>query len=652
MSPRFAKRQRGAIGLAAVLTLALALVFGVLAVDAGRLYMEQRKLQRVVDMSALEAAGQSATCNGIGPQAAALAITAAARNGFAVGNGRTLATTCGRVTTGAASRRNFTTDPSVAQAISVIATNNVSASFMLGVKNLVSGEPIASTVRLQAQAVAAAPLPPKAMLRLRSTLATMDTQKSQLLNALIDPLGGRITLDAVGWQGIANTDIKLLDFLDALAIEAKVGAGNYEQLLKTNLVATQIIRAAATVASTSGAAAQVVTNLGKIVVGADNSTLIKLGDILDLQNGTGAAGLDASLKAIDLIQAAVMLAAKNSAAVAVIPLNLLGLVTGKIQVKVIEPEQLSAVGNPATDEIKVHTAQIRTVVSLNLPVLNTITGLVNEVLKLAAPLTNVVSNLLGLNLKGTLESLGCALLVPCKVSDIQLMPNVQHIDIGLEVAEATSEVVDYKCTPNKQITARTQSSAVKVVVGKFDSPNDFFTTGTTAVKAIPLIDFGTNVCTSLLSLVTTCGTRTPLVGGGVGILVNTKVLSSSANPDATEDVLFSGASAPPNLSQPAVYKSATAANPNVIGSLNSTLTGIQLLTYKPVGSNPLGAVVTSATSLLGDVTNVLLPQLTTLLGRLADPLVNALLKVLGVDLMVTDVGANLDCGSNRAQLVL
>ena len=48
MSPRFAKRQRGAIGLAAVLTLAMALVFGLLAVDGGRLYMEQRKLQRVV----------------------------------------------------------------------------------------------------------------------------------------------------------------------------------------------------------------------------------------------------------------------------------------------------------------------------------------------------------------------------------------------------------------------------------------------------------------------------------------------------------------------------------------------------------------------------------------------------------------------------
>ena len=650
MSPRFAKRQRGAIGLMAVLTLAMALVFGVLAVDGGRLYMEQRKLQRVADMSALEAAGQSATCNGIGPQATALATTAAARNGFAVGNGRILAATCGRVSTGVNSLRSFAADASVAQAIKVVVSSNVSASFILGVKNLVSGEPLASTVRLQAQAVAAAPLPPKAMLRLRSTLATMDTRKSQLLNALIDPLGGRITLDAVGWQGIANTKIDLLDFLDQLAIKVNVGAGHYDELLAKNIKLTDLISATAVVAGTSGAAAQVVTDLGSIVVGADNSTLIKLGDILDLQNGTGAAGLDASLKAIDLIQAAVMLAAKNSAAVAEIPLNLLGLVTGKIRVKVIEPEQLSAVGNPATDEIKVHTAQVRTLVSLDLPVLSSITGLLNEVLKLATPLTNVINPLLSLNLKGTLESIGCLVLVPCKVSDIQLLPGVQHIDIGVEVTSANSEVTGYSCTPNKTLTARTDTAVAKVAIGKFSTPGDFFTSGNAAVIPIPLIDFGTNVCTKLTVITIGCGTRVPFVGGGIGIKVNTAVLGTP--PTGASNLLFSGASAPPNLNLEPAYLQVTANTSNVVTSLGSTFNGIQLLTYQPQGGQPLGLVVTSATSLLTGVKDLLIPEITKLLGRITDPLINSLLKILGIDLMVTDVGANLDCSNNRAQLVL
>ena len=650
MSPRFATRQRGAIGLMTALTLALALVFGLLAVDGGRLYMEQRKLQRVVDMAALEAAGQSATCNGIGPQAAALANISAVRNGFTLANGNTLVTTCGSVSTGAASLRSFTPDASIAKAIRVVGTHNVATSIASGIRSLVSGEPLAATTALRAQAVAAAPQPPLAMLRLRSTLLTMDSRKSALLNALIDPLGGRVTLDAVGWQGIANTQINLLDFLDQLAIDVNVGAGHYDELLAKNLKATDLIRAAATVAGRSGAAADVVTNLGKVVVGADNSTLIQLGDILDVANGTGQAGLDTMLNVIDLVQASVMLAAKDSAAVAQIPLNLLGAVTGTIRLKVIEPEQLSAIGNPATDEIKVHTAQVRALISLDLPVLSSITGLTNAVLNLATPLTNIINPLLSLNLQGTLQSIGCLILIPCKVSDIQLMPNVQQIDIGVEVASATSEVTNYSCSPDKQLTASTQTAAAKVAVGKFDSANDFFTSGTTAVQPIPLIDFGTNICTKLTILTVGCQGRVPLVGGGVGIKVDTTVLGTP--PSAPLSQLFSGATAPPNLDQPPVYKSATGSSTDVVSSLGSTLNGVQLQVYQPQGSHPLGQIVTSAASLLNNVKTLLLPPIITLLGRLTDPLINSLLKALGIDLMVTDVGANMDCSSTRAQLVL
>ena len=45
MSPRLRSGQRGAIGLVFAGTLALALVFLLLVVDSGRLYLEKRKLQ-------------------------------------------------------------------------------------------------------------------------------------------------------------------------------------------------------------------------------------------------------------------------------------------------------------------------------------------------------------------------------------------------------------------------------------------------------------------------------------------------------------------------------------------------------------------------------------------------------------------------------
>ena len=40
-------RQRGAIGLIGAVTLGIALLFLLLVVDSGRLYLEKRKLQRV-----------------------------------------------------------------------------------------------------------------------------------------------------------------------------------------------------------------------------------------------------------------------------------------------------------------------------------------------------------------------------------------------------------------------------------------------------------------------------------------------------------------------------------------------------------------------------------------------------------------------------
>ncbi|WP_152907196.1 pilus assembly protein TadG-related protein, partial [Pseudomonas aeruginosa] len=47
-------RQRGAIGILAATTLLLALICLLLVVDTGRLYLEQRNLQRVADVAALE----------------------------------------------------------------------------------------------------------------------------------------------------------------------------------------------------------------------------------------------------------------------------------------------------------------------------------------------------------------------------------------------------------------------------------------------------------------------------------------------------------------------------------------------------------------------------------------------------------------------
>lgn len=651
MVPSSAARQRGAIGLMAVVTLGLALLFMLVVIDSGRLYLEQRKLQRIADMAALEAAGQFAVCTGSGPQATAIARAAATRNGHAPGN--PLTASCGYLQTGANSLRTFTSDNDRNEAIRVDVSNTVATSVAGGVYSLAQGSGVPLTTTLQAHAVASLPMPPQAMLSVRTTLATVDSRQSVLLDALLSALGGTVQLDLAGWQGIASTQLNLLGYLDQLAIDLDLKAGDYQQLLTADATATQLLQAAVKVLQQSGAAANVVTDLGKVALGASNSTLLQLGDLLDIQNGTAQAGLDASIQLLQLVQGVIQLAVSESAATVDLPISVLGLVNGRVRLKVIEPQQISAVGDPRTDELRVHTAQVRAMISLDLPLLNSVFGLLNAVLDLVGPITNVLNNLLSLNLASTLQSVLCLVGVPCTVTDIVLVPDKLSLDIGLEVAEATTRLNPlspdtFSCSP-KRLTTQTQSSAAKLAVGRFESVDAFFTSGTTVVKALPLVDIGTKRCSQVLGI-GTCQARIPFAGGGLGLRVNSKVLGSGA---VERPLLFQAPdSTPPNIGLTPAYQNMQTANNNVVGSLTDTLQGIQLEAYKPTASGGLGEVLVIAGNVLSGVKGIVEPLIKNLLSPLLDPLVNVLLKVLGIDLVNAEVGANLSCSGGRAQLAL
>ncbi len=633
MSSRFPARQRGAIGLMAALTLGMALLFLLMVVDSGRLYLEQRKLQRIADMSALEAAGQLGTCNGIGPSADALAKAGAKRNGLEA-PGR-LETACGTLQTGTNSLRRFNADATRNEAIRVIVHREVATSVAAGVLALVKGNDLPTTISLSASAVAATPKPPLAQLRIRTTLATIDTQKSALLNALADPLGARVHLDALGWQGLANTDINLLEYLDQLAIEVNAQVGNYDELLNTNVSATDLIDAAVEVMKNgSNKALDVASNLAKLTVATDNNRVLKLADILQVSAGTPKAGLDTSLQLLQLVQGVILLSNKHNAAVVNLPVNVLGLVTAKIQVKVIEPPKVSAIGNPQTDNINVQTAQIRTVISLNSPVVSSLAKIVTAAANLAGPLLNILNNLLHLNV---LDLLSC--VISCKTPDIVALADVARFDISVSTNAARSRISTFHCTPQRQLTAATDSAAAEVTIGRIDNPSSFLDSNSGTVTPIRLIDIGTKNC-GLLG----CGPRTPLVGGGIGLKPDPLVLLKRH-----EDLQFEGASLL-EIGQASPYLAMQPSN--IVDSLRTSIDSIPIEMYKPQNGDVLGSVISAAEGLLTEVTNILKPMIKNLLSPLLDPLVNSLLKALGIDLNTTEVSANLSCSSTRAQLVL
>ncbi|EJZ56347.1 membrane protein [Pseudomonas fluorescens R124] len=662
MSPRSQfnspARQRGAIGLMAAVTLSLAVVLMLLVVDTGRLYMEQRKLQRVVDNAALEAVSRGGTCLP-GLTAATYAGQSAVRNGYTVDASDTLVTTCGTLVTAATGLRTFTVDATQAAAVKVAASRTVITSIAGGVQALFSGTPVSLNTTLNASAVAAKPQPTVAQLNIRSTLASINTAQSNILNPLFSSLlGGNVNLTALGWNGLLNTNVNLLSYLNQLAINLNVAAGNYTQLLNTQATVTQLIQAAATVVQLNGATADVITALGQLQIAAINAAPVKLGDILQLQTGTTAAGLDANLQLLQLVQAVVQLANSNSAVSATVPISVLGLANVTVRVKVIEPPQFSAIGDPALakanptgpNRIYVRTAQIRTMLSVNLPVLSGVTGLSNAVLGLVAGLTPTLNALLHLNLVAVLNSVVCN---NCQQLDPLLLPSPE-IDIALDAGGAISYVTDYSCptgtTGTKSLTAHTITSIADLKVGKIDPTNAFSSSAEPTVTPLALVDLGTVTCNKIL-VVGTCdeSTHIPFANGGLAIMVNTSVAQN------TQDLVYSSGTpfaTPANLKLPPSVISA-APTSNVVNSLANTLAGINVVAYKPVGSNPLGSILLGVASLISSVTNILQPLITGLVSPLLDPLLNNLLNGLGINLMDVDVGANMTCGqTGKAYLVI
>ncbi|MHA6231612.1 pilus assembly protein TadG-related protein [Pseudomonas fluorescens group sp. PF-69] len=629
-------RQRGAIGLMAAGTLALALGFMLLVIDSGRLYLEQRKLQRVADTAALEAVTRDGNCLS-GASATAYATQSATRNGFTVNADNTLTVSCGTLQIGADHLRAFSADPKKSAAVQVIATRTVATSVAAGIGALLSGGPASLTTRLSATAVAAEPKISLAQLSIRSTLLGVDSSQSSLLNPLFSTLlGGNVNLTAGGWDGLVKTDINLLKFMDQLAIELGVSAGNYTTLLNTQGNVTQFIKAAATVVNLNGATATVTTALANLQVAATSASPIKLGDLLQLQTGTQAAGLDATVQLFQLIQGFVQLANKNSAVTAVLPVNVLGLAGVTTRIKVIQPPQFSAVGDPAlakaaplgVNRIYVRTAQVRILVSVDLSVINAVLQWVNSLL---SPVVGLVNTLL---------APGC-LLGNCTQTDLQILPNGLNLDLGIEAGTGSSYVTDYSCASptNKSLTATTNISAVQVKVGQIDDAIWLSSSPAQSLSPLTLVDIGSKTCNF-----SGCGARTPFGGGGSEIMIDSPVAGTTepnytfanpheinVSPDPTHPVMVSG----------------------VVGSLKGTLGGITLIQHTPTIGSLLGSLLSTLLSTLSDVVALLASAIGGLLAPLVDPIVNSLLMNLGIDINKVDVGFNLTCGEKgKAYLVI
>lgn len=636
------RQQHGAIGLMAALTLGMVLIFMLLVVDGGRLYLEQRKLQRVADMAVLEAVSRGGSCAATPSTATLYATQSAARNSFVpAGTQQTLNATCGTLVT-VNQLRTFQLDPSKSDAIRVIATNTIPTSIAGGVWDLVSKGTLSTTTQLTASAVGSRPGPTLAQISIRTTLATVNTSQSPLLNNLFSGLlGGNVSISAVGWDGLAKANINLLQYLNQLAINLGVNAGDYTTLLNTNVTVTQLIKAAASVATLNGATLDVQTALANLQVAAINNTPLKVGDLLKLQTGTSSAGLDTDLNLFSLIQAAIQIANKNNAVAVSLPINILGLAKVTTTVKVIEPPQFSAIGNPATDRIYVRTAQVRSLITIELPILNTVSALINLVTDLLSGLTAILQGLIcGLGLCGT-------------TYDTKILPPPLILSINLDSGGADALVTGYTCptgtSGSKSLTVQANTVLANLNIGSIDASKAFSSSNPVTVTPLPIVNI---ISKSNCSLLGGC-TYKDYGGGGIALMATLPIAKTPST------LIYSAAtnSVPPNLKQPPMAKFASPTT-NIVDSLRSTISNVPIKLYAPVdGTGILSALATGLTNAvnttLQSIVTLVSGLITGILSPLLDPLLNNLLSLLGVNLMATEVDANLSCGQGGpAQLVL
>lgn len=351
-------RQRGAIGILAATTLLLALICLLLVVDTGRLYLEQRNLQRVADVAALESASQGALCGDqSSAQATSFAKASAMLNGFdADAAGSSLSAEVGGVLS-AGGLRSFIASASNAaaanEAVHVEVTKSVPGSLVANLGGLFGGGN--ANVDLRAEAVARRL--PNATISAGTGLASVNSGQSALLNPILSGLlGTHIDLSAAAYNGIADAKLSVLDILGADGmglIGVDTSLGTIEQLLNTNVGLQQVLAASVNVLAKNGVAS--VEALRAQLVGVKSATL-KLGDLLGLSAGevNSMSQLDTAINALDLIMAVAQVANKNSAVA--VNLGIPGLANARLTV--VEPKRIVS-GPPGQDESGAWRTEVR-----------------------------------------------------------------------------------------------------------------------------------------------------------------------------------------------------------------------------------------------------------------------------------------------------
>lgn len=288
MISSFFRDRSGNMAVLFAAAFSLSGVVGAIAIDAVALYHERRVIQSTVDLAAISAARNPGEAEDIATEVFADA-------GYADLSGLTV--TVGRFEADPkrAPEDRFEAGGTPANAVKVQYERQGTLHFAAGF----SQSPMVGATGL-------ATVTPEVSFSLGSRLASLN---GGIANALLTTLlGTKVNLSLVDYNRLAGVRIDALSFLDALALEMDIDAGNYDSLLASQAHAGDI--AAALASLVNGADKAVLQSIA--LSGSGNS--IPLGKLFDLGRygrltiDSADAALDVDLSALEILSAAAALA--------------------------------------------------------------------------------------------------------------------------------------------------------------------------------------------------------------------------------------------------------------------------------------------------------------------------------------------------------
>ncbi|MDZ5698108.1 pilus assembly protein TadG-related protein [Chelativorans sp. M5D2P16] len=340
---RWLTDRGGSIAVMSALMMTLVFMAAAIAIDFGSLYFERREAQALTDLAAITAAGNLDKAEA----AAVLAMNDNGQDGVSAGEDESGEEPDEIVVSDAAPRLEVETgryvaDPAVDPAVRFTANatpaNAARVTYTktgaLHFAHFLMDPPSMRTTAIAATTEEAA-------FSVGSRLASLD--EGVLNNLLGALLGANVSLKAMDYRALADADVEVLSFLDALAAEIDLTAGTYNDVIAAEAAIGDILRALSVAAGQNQDARLALLALanapGLANLHVPMGKLLDIGSLGQLALGERTAGLEAVVGVMDLLGASAAVANHDTLVDMASTLDLPGLASFTLDIAIGEPPQ-------------------------------------------------------------------------------------------------------------------------------------------------------------------------------------------------------------------------------------------------------------------------------------------------------------------------